>query len=84
MDARETAVCRCNVGSLKSSPAKHVEACGESDSGQGFNSPRLHFLELQPLSRDSKNSHVIDGTACLIVNGLAYHLPDRLKMVFSR
>ena len=35
MDARKSAVCRCNVGFLKISPDKHVDVCVDSDEDRG-------------------------------------------------
>ena len=35
MDARKSAVCRCNVGFSKISPDKHVDVCVDSDEDRG-------------------------------------------------
>src|SRR5205823_8284314 len=35
VDARKSAVCRCNVGFSKISPDKHVDVCADSDEDRG-------------------------------------------------
>src|SRR6266850_8106125 len=35
VDARKSAVCRCNVGFSKISPDKHVDVCVDSDEDRG-------------------------------------------------
>lgn len=44
MDARETAVCRCNVGSLNIIIGYTCRSSRGQQLGQGFNSPRLQFF----------------------------------------
>ena len=46
MDARKSAVCRCNVGFSKISPDKHVDVCVDSDEDRGSN-PLASNLRLQ-------------------------------------
>ena len=49
MDARESAVCRCNVGFSKISPDKHVDVCADSDEDRGSNPLASKLLILRAL-----------------------------------
>ncbi len=56
MDARKSAVCRCNVGFSKISPDKHVDVCVDSDEDRGSIPLASKLLILSSLRRDNCES----------------------------
>jgi len=56
VDARKPAVCRCNVGFLKISPAKHVDVCVDSDEDRGSTPLASTFSPLAKKCHAAKRS----------------------------